>query len=263
MLVVGWCWLRLPLPYRFGFNCSSSWEMTFLRTPNWVVMKQSKAHTAGQEDKALVTHDGSRQSQSDGAWDMCTSRDQEASQRALVEVEDRYEAALDATGWSKARLMIFVQREDVGGDCYKACSCDNMSSSSRSRWVFAFLMRAERRCGVDSGVDFSAAFAAAFTVSASATASAVPAPAPDSPSGSPSACSGSAEPAAAAFCRWMRAIVAIGFLSLILRRFFLFFLSPEVAVAVAAVLVVPSGMVVCSISMGSMASSKSSLVPSA
>lgn len=226
-------------------------------------MKQSKAHTAGQEDKALVTHDGSRQSQSDGAWDMCTSRDQEASQRALVEVEDRYEAALDATGWSKARLMIFVQREDVGGDCYKACSCDNMSSSSRSRWVFAFLMRAERRCGVDSGVDFSAAFAAAFT--ASASASAVPAPAPDSLFVSPSARSGSAEPPAAAFCRWMRAIVAIGFLSLILRRFFLFILrlSPEVAVAVAAVLVVPSGMVVCSISMGSMASSKSSLVPSA
>lgn len=157
--------------------------------------------------------------------------------------------------------MIFVQREDVGGDCYKACSCDNMSSSSRSRWVFAFLMRAERRCGVDSGVDFSAAFAAAFTASASAFA--VPATAADSPSVSPSARSGSAEPAAAAFCRWMRAIVAIGFLSLILRRFFLFFLSPEVAVAVAAVLVVPSGMVVCSISMGSMASSKSSLVPSA
>lgn len=162
-----------------------------------------------------------------------------------MEVEDRCEAALDATGWSKARLMIFVQREDVGGDCYNACSCDNMSSSSRSRWVFAFLMRAERRCGVDSGVDFSAAFAAAFTVSASASASAVPAPAPDSPS----ARSGSAETPAAAFCRWMRAIVAIGFLSLILRRFFLFFLSPEVAVAVAAVLVVPSGMVVCSISM--------------
>lgn len=220
-------------------------------------MKQSKAHTAGQEDKVLVTHDGSRQSQSDGAWDICTSRDQEASQRALVEVEDRYEAALDATGWSKAQLMIVVQREDVGGDCYKACSCDNMSSSSRSRWVFAFLMRAERRCGVDSGVGFSAAFAAAFT--ASASASAAPAPAPDSPS----ARSGSAETPAAAFCRWMRARVAIGFLSLILRRFFLFFLSPEVAVAVAAVLVVPSGMVVCSISMGSMASSKSSLVPSA
>lgn len=174
-----------------------------------------------------------------------------------MEVEDRCEAALDATGWSKARLMIFVQREDVGGDCYKACSCDNMSSSSRSRWVFAFLMRAERRCGVDCGVDFSAAFAAAFT--ASASASAAPAPAPDSPS----ARSGSAETPAAAFCRWMRAIVAIGFLSLILRRFFLFFLSPEVAVAVAAVSVVPSGMVVCSISMGSMASSKSSLVPSA
>lgn len=224
-------------------------------------MKQSKAHTAGQEDKVLVTHDGSRQSQSDGAWDICTSRDQEASQRALVEVEDRYEAALDATGWSKARLMIFVQREDVGGDCYKACSCDNMSSSSRSRWVFAFLMRAERRCGVDSGVDFSAAFAAAFT--ASASASAVPAPAPDSPSVPPSARSGSVARPAAAFCRWMRAIVAIGFLSLILRRFFLFFLSPEVAVAVAAVLVVPSGMVVCLISMESMASSKSSLVPSA
>lgn len=53
-----------------------------MRTPNWVVMKQSKAHTAGQEDKVLVTHDGSRQSQSDGAWDMCTSRDQEASQQS-------------------------------------------------------------------------------------------------------------------------------------------------------------------------------------
>lgn len=27
--------------------------MTFLRTPNWIVMKQSKAHTAGQENGVI------------------------------------------------------------------------------------------------------------------------------------------------------------------------------------------------------------------
>lgn len=63
-------------------------------------MKQSKAHTAGQEDKVLVTHDGSRQSRSDGAWDIryVPRETRKHLNRALVEVEDRYEAALDATG---------------------------------------------------------------------------------------------------------------------------------------------------------------------
>lgn len=75
--------------------------MTFLRTPNWVVMKQSKAHTAGQEDKVLVTHDGPINLRV-MARGTCVPREtRKHLNRALVEVEDRYEAALDATGGRK------------------------------------------------------------------------------------------------------------------------------------------------------------------